>query len=851
MLELKNICKTYGEGDSAVEALKNINLSFRKSEFVAILGPSGCGKTTMLNILGGLDRYTSGDLLIDGKSTELFKPFEWDAYRNNCVGFVFQNYNLIMHQTILENVELALSLSGVSAKERKEKAIAALETVGLGDIVGKKPNQLSGGQMQRVAIARAIVNDPEIILADEPTGALDSKNSVQIVELLQEISKTRLVVMVTHNDNLADTYATRIIRMLDGEITDDSMEYIPTAEEYAELNIDTEVEQEPNVEGMDAKEATKVLTKHKKEQDKRKKAKLKSTSMGFNTAFKLSLRNLFTKKGRTFMTAFAGSIGIIGIALVMSISNGFNLYIENMQKNVLGQYPIAIQQSHLDMEGAMNMKPSFDNKEELEKFPDSPIITVPDEETNMQKLGELIHYNRITSEYVDYVKKMDSNLYSEISLDYALKMNLLTEVKENGTHKGYEKITFNSGDLISNMIGGNNNRFFEMVNDDFMKANYDVVAGDYPKDWNQIVLVVNQYNQLSSKVLQTFKFDVDKKQFNYDDIIGKSFKIINNNDWYEEELTEGNGVTGPHFAEKEDLQAMYQKGEELKIVGIVRVREDADINLYSTGLLYRKELTEKVLADNRNSEFGKRQLKEDTYNLATGRPYAELTLSGNPMIDGLMGIQEHKKEITLQSLGLSDNPTNIYIYPKTFEGKDEITAYLDKYNEKYENSVIDTEKAKAIYYNDPSAIMTDTMLSIVNIISIVLVCFASISLVVSSIMIGIITYVSVVERTKEIGILRSIGARKKDISRVFNAETIIIGFGAGLLGVIVSYLLTIPLSAIIKALAKGYVTTNLAVLSPLVALILVVISMALTFIAGLIPSRIAAKKDPVTALRAE
>ena len=866
MLELKKIRKVYGEGDSAVEALKGVSLAFRKSEFVAILGPSGCGKTTMLNILGGLDRYTSGDLLINGKSTALFKPYEWDAYRNNCVGFVFQNYNLIMHQTILENVELALALSGVSPKERKRRATLALEEVGLKDHINKKPNQLSGGQMQRVAIARAIVNNPEIILADEPTGALDSKNSTQIVELLREIAKTRLVVMVTHNDNLAIDYASRTIKMLDGEIIDDTNPFVPTVEDYnialgvnvsnqenqgeqksEDFNILTYEEQAPNVEGLSEKEAKNKIKKFEKDMQKKKKAKLKSTSMSMFTAFKLSLQNLFTKKGRTIVTAFAGSIGIIGIALVLSISNGFNLYIEKMQSDVLGQYPISISQQHFDMQNFMMPTPPSNAGNKPDRFPDDDIITIPGGVgLNIDFLASLVHYNKITPEYIEYINQMDKNLYSDITYDYALNMNLINKVEKDGKTT-YERIEFPPTSMVDTFLG-TTNPFYQMVNDDFMKQNYEVINGTYPTKHNEVVLLVDSYNQINKSVIEKFHFDIEGDSFKFSDIVGQTFRLVPNNYWYGERV-------GNKYNVNEPSKAMYDKSEEIKIVGIMRIREDANISLYSSGILYRPELATHIINDNINSEFGKAQLSEDTYNLATGEKIDGLKFSPLPIgadagdIDKLLNLDHADKvEITLQSLGLSKNPTNILIYPKTFEGKEDIRAYLDAYNDKFPDfTLIDN----GIYYNDPSAIMTETMLQIVNIISIVLVSFAGVSLVVSSIMIGIITYVSVVERTKEIGILRSIGARRMDIRRVFNAESTIIGASAGILGVAIAYILTIPLNFIFKALAKGMLLTNISVLNPIAALILVVISVSLTFISGLIPANIASKKDPVTSLRAE
>ncbi len=836
MLQLNDIRKVYGEGENAVEALKGVDLAFRKSEFVSILGPSGCGKTTMLNILGGLDRYTSGDLMIDGKSTQLFKAFEWDAYRNNCVGFIFQNYNLITHQSILENVELALALSGVSTQERRRRATAALAEVGLGNMLGKKPNQMSGGQMQRVAIARAIVNNPEIILADEPTGALDSVNSVQIIELLQEVAKNRLVVMVTHNDDIAAKYSTRIIKMLDGEIVDDSDHYVPTEEDLVSTDMIYTEEAAPIVDGLDENTAKKILAKHKKQQIKKQKAVLNKTSMSIGTSFRLSVKNLFTKKGRTFMTAFAGSIGIIGIALVMSISNGFNIYMEDMQKNMLGQYPISIMQEHMNMEGIMS-PPQFVAGEK-DRFPDNDIITVPEsEDSNMNDMiSQVFHYNKITQEYMDYISEMPEELYAEISYKYAMNPNLITK-KSDGSFNAVEFKT----DPITAMMYGTPNLFNELASDAFMTEQYEVLEGNYPTSKNEIVLLVNEFNEISEALYEGFGYDT-KENFTFKDVIGQEFSMIGNDSWY------GDRVGNQYERNINFNQDMFDNGTNLKIVGVMRIKKDASVKLYQEGVLYHPDLTPFALNDSINSKIGKAQAEEKVWDLATGKKIKDIELEGAIVVPGsLLGMTDaDRHHITMQRLGASTVAKDIIIYPNSFEGKDELKEYLDEFN-----LLSNQPEKKHILYNDPSTIMTDMMGQIVSIISIVLVAFASVSLFVSSIMIGIITYVSVVERTKEIGILRSIGARKVDIGRVFNAETTMIGFAAGAIGIIISYLLTIPINIIIKAVSNGAVITNLSVLNPLVALVLVVISVVLTFLAGIIPSSIAAKKDPVKALRSE
>ncbi len=872
MLQLKDIVKDYGSDDNIVHALKGVTLSFRNSEFVAILGPSGCGKTTMLNIIGGLDRYTSGDVLINGKSTTTFKNADWDAYRNNYVGFIFQNYNLINHQTILENVELALTLSGINAKERKARATEALAKVGLADLVHKKPNQLSGGQMQRVAIARALVNNPEIILADEPTGALDSKNSVQIMDLLKEIAKERLVIMVTHNDQLAADYSTRIIKMLDGEVLEDTMAYEPTAEELENLTFFVE-EPVPDISGLNDKDSKKVLKAFEKDQNKKKKASVKKTSMNLWTAFKLSLKNLFSKRSRTFLTAFAGSIGIIGIALVLAVNNGFGLYIADMQQTMLGQYPISVQQLYMDMASAMNPMGQNNGNDKLEKFPNTDKITVP---SNNMVIGIYsgIHYNRINQNYIDYIEAIDKNIISEISYTYAMSMNLITETGKDGDKK-YKKVDFKSADPIIEMMMGSDNRFLEMVSDDFMKANYDVVKGDYPTEPNQIALVVNQYNQLSKSVLSQFHFDddLDLSNLKYGDFLGREFRVVQYDNWYDS--IEIDGVKRYKSPQDSKLEGLYKDikddAHKIKVTAVMRVKEGSPMSMYNTSVLYRKELREQIVAENLKSEVVKAQLEEYAKAKADST-YKEKSvfLGENDQVidvppflfdlDGIPGFGEEGKvetpanpfyldvderhEVFMQKIGASTMPNNIYVYPKSFENKDSVKAYMDKYNN-------NKREEDRIQYMDASGMMLDMVKEIIDIVSIVLVCFASISLVVSSIMIGIITYVSVVERTKEIGVLRAIGARKIDIGNVFNAETATIGISSGLMGVIISALLSIPINIIIKHFAKGYVATNIVVLSPVAGIVLILISTLLTLIAGLIPANIAAHKDPVLALRSE
>lgn len=867
MLQLKEIVKDYGSDETIVHALKGVTLSFRNSEFVAILGPSGCGKTTMLNIIGGLDRYTSGDVLINGKSTTIFKNNDWDAYRNNYVGFIFQNYNLINHQTILENVELAMTLSGITAKERKARATEALAKVGLDGQLHKKPNQLSGGQMQRVAIARALVNNPEIILADEPTGALDSKNSVQIMDILKEIAKERLVIMVTHNDDLATEYSNRIIKMLDGEVLEDTNPYEPTKEDMESITFFVE-DPAPDVSALSEQEGKKVLKLFEKEQKKKKKATVKKTSMSLFTAFKLSLKNLFSKRNRTFLTAFAGSIGIIGIALVLAVNNGFNLYIADMQQTMLGQYPISVQQMYMDMNTMMNpMGPTNTNK--AERFPDTDKITVP---SNNMALGLYsgLHYNRINDDYINYIENIDKNIISEISYTYAMSMNLITETGSEGNKK-YKKVAFTSIDPILEIMMGSDNRFMEMVGDEYMKGNYDVVQGNYPTKPNQIALVVNEYNQISRSVLNQFNFldDLDINNLKYGDFIGRKMRIIKYDDWYD---SSSGKFLPPDDKDTAKLKSLYDnctdKEHELEITAVMRVKKGSPMSLYSTSVLYRKELREQIVAENLTSKMVKAQ-NEEYKKAKADKNYNEVSvITGeeiNPLLIDVKGIPgfdtgdsgyvnselnpfylnvDERHEVYMQKIGASLMPNNIFVYPKSFDAKDEVKAYMDAYN----NNKVKDDK---IQYMDASGIMLDMVKQIIDIVSIVLVCFASISLVVSSIMIGIITYVSVVERTKEIGVLRAIGARKIDIGNVFNAETATIGISAGVMGVVIAALLSWPINAIIKHFAQGYVVGSIVLLSPVAGIVLVLVSTLLTIIAGLIPASIAAKKDPVTALRSE
>ena len=785
MLKLIGINKIYKAGDMEVHALKNINLEFRESELVAVLGPSGCGKTTMLNIVGGLDKYTSGDLIINGISTKEYVDSDWDAYRNSTIGFVFQNYNLISHLTVIENVELALTLSGVSASERRARAEQALKEVGLETQFNKKPNQLSGGQMQRVAIARALVNNPDIVLADEPTGALDSVTSVQIMELLKEVAKTRLVIMVTHNGDLADRYANRIIRLLDGEIISDTNP------------IDSE-----------------ILTENVARRPKK-------TSMSFITAFKLSLKNLFTKKLRTFVTAFAGSIGIIGVALILALSSGFSAYIEKMQTDTLSSFPLAITSSAFDVSNLMSMLQVPD----AEEYPEAHEIYV---NKVMDKLSSLYQSNDITDEYVEEaIKTIDPSLTYGIVYTNGINFNIFTKK----SYPGFNRIT---------RIGS---EWVQLVdNNDFINSQYDVLAGKLPTAYNELVLCVDEYNQVTDvELLQSLGILSGKDSYTFDEIMNLEFKLLTNDAVYSR-VDSGEKT---RFTRADDVtQEVYDAGITLKIVGIVRVNQDTATGSISGTVGYHKDLQDYVLRyETENpSEIVTWQKNNPDINCFTGNLYLDEAREENPTAsDNFLQKEADKARVSnLASLGAVSTPQAISIYPVDFESKELIKAHLDAYNE--------TEGNTPVYYSDMMGLMVEAMNVLVDAISYVLIAFTSISLVVSSIMIGVIISVSVLERTKEIGILKAIGARKKDISRVFNAESLLVGFAAGALGVIITLLLSIPLNILLSSLTT---INGLVALNPWHALLLVAISMLLTFIAGLVPSRSAAKKDAVVALRSE
>ncbi len=873
MLKLVGIKKDYALGDTQVPALKGVDIEFRSNEFVSILGPSGCGKTTLLNIIGGLDRYSDGDLIIDEKSTKLYKDSDWDTYRNHTIGFIFQSYNLIPHQSVLSNVELALTLSGVSKAERRKRAIDALEKVGLLDQIHKKPNQMSGGQMQRVAIARALVNNPDVLLADEPTGALDSETSVQIMELLKEIAKDKLVIMVTHNPDIAEEYSTRIIRLLDGKVISDTSPYIQETDD----------------------------------EQKKDNKKTKKPSMSFFTALSLSLNNLLTKKARTFLTSFAGSIGIIGIALILSLSNGVNAYIERVEEETLSSYPITIEEAGMDMSGLADdlMGEVEATEKEPDKIYSNNIMT---EMMSTMINGISVNNLEAFKEYLDKTDELDPYI-SDIQYSYSTDLNIYTLDGEHiNPNQIFNKLMASMGSDIdtntspmgSGMMMSNSEVWHQLSNnDELLDKQYEVVSGRLPEAYNEVVIVVNSNNQISDYTLYSLGLKdsaeleemmekakkgekieaTEETSYTYKEILNLEFKLLLNSDYFEKNQ---NGTWTDKTDDSLFITTQLENAEKVKVVGILRPSEES-VNEQTSGFVgYKKELMETLINRVNDSEIVRAQKENEKINVLTGQPfetdydnmtYAQVLgyISTLPTeqqqqymgyISSMKAQGKTEDEITklfadsmkaqsknatydsnLALMGVSNlnKPSTINIYPKDFESKENISHIIDKYNQ-------NAEESEQIKYTDYIGLMMSSVTTIINAISYILIAFVSISLVVSSIMIGIITYISVLERTKEIGILRAMGASKKDISRVFNAETLIVGFVAGALGIGVTLLLLIPANAIIKALTD---IGGLAQLPVQGGIILVIISMVLTFIAGLIPSKIAAKKDPVTALRTE
>ena len=769
MLKVKNLKKSYKTGDFVQHALEGVSIDFRENEFVSILGPSGSGKTTLLNIIGGLDRYDSGDLIINNKSTKKFKNRDWDSYRNSCIGFIFQSYNLISHISVLDNVTMGLILSGMNKKRAKNKALKLLDKVGLKEHAHKKPNQLSGGQMQRVAIARALANDPKVILADEPTGALDSKTSVQIMELIKEIAEDKLVIMVTHNPELAKNYSTRIIELSDGKLISDSNPIKETEEDSKDI-------------------------------------KIKKTKMSFLTALKLSFNNIKTKKGRTLITAFASSIGIIGIALILSLSHGFQLQIDQFESDSLAQMPIVISPTTavVDEETQKRLKDtyavsdkSYTKKKEIYALVDQTSI---------------LHYNKLDLDYVNYIKNIDQKLIGGVMYNRATNLNMLHKNVKTGAVENIDT------SMMMFQLPEKNDGTRPL-----MEENFELIYGKMPTSPNEIVVLVDLNNSLNESILIALGFD-PKKPVKFDDMLKQEFKIVLNDDYYV-----SNGTV---FSRNNDIEGLYnnKNNTTVRITGVIRGKKDNTFAKYSgTGLMNLDSLNEFVVKKNSKSKIVKAQKNAD-YNVLTGDKF-DLTTAA--------GIQA--REQALGYVAAEAAPVSIQIYPRDFDSKDKIVEYLDKYNKNLKDE-------DQIIYMDMAKLISSLSSGIMNGVTIVLVAFSGISLVVSSIMIGIITYISVLERTKEIGILKALGARNKDISRVFNAETFIIGFSSGVIGIVIAVILDIPISMIIEHVTD---LKNCAQLYWLHGVILMTVNIVLTLIGGLIPSRQASKRDPVIALRTE
>lgn len=841
MLQLQHISKVYHTANQEFHALKDISIRFRENEFVSILGQSGSGKTTLLNIIGGLDQYTSGDLLIQGKSTKQFKDRDWDSYRNHTIGFVFQSYNLIGHQTALSNVEIAMTLSGVSKAERKKRAIEALERVGLKDHLYKKPNQMSGGQMQRIAIARALVNNPKVVLADEPTGALDSETSVQIMELLKDIAKERLVIMVTHNPKLAQTYSTRIVQVLDGNILSDSNPYEPTEE---------------------TKQGDIHFTK---------------TKMSFMTALALSFNNLLTKKGRTFLTAFAGSIGIIGIALILALSNGVSDYVKKVQEDTLVSLPLTI--SEQNQSNLLATSPDLSDK----PYKDNNELGVNTVLTNLLKKqigkNDLASFKTYLDEHASEVAK----LTKDIRYQYNLQPYIYASDTSNGIKSILPSNIASEVDTTNQTIKGylqNIDYWSQLSSDEAMlEAQYDVLEGRLPKDKSEIVLIVDEDNQISDLLLYSLrikdpselndakKLDELKSQtYQYSDFIGKTFKaVVNTNRFVKENNQWMNKIDDESY-----MKTQIENGLELTIVGVLRQKEgtSSGVNSPSGGVAYTSALIDYTSEQIQNSDIVKEQEANPTINVFTGKAFAkdpkpfnsaDLTEEEKIQLVKLTPeqqaqyIQQYNEnsaatyEENLAKLGVIDKskPAAIEFYTSSFQQKQELKDFINAYNTAKKDA---GEDDKVLAYSDDIQTIMSSITTMVGVITTVLVGFVAISLIVSSIMIAIITYISVLERTKEIGILRAMGASKKDIRRIFTAETAIEGFISGVLGIAITLLATIPINAVV---AKMTNVENVAQLPWEAALILIGISIVLTMLAGLIPSRIAAKKDPVESLRSE
>ena len=880
MLQLKDIKKDYKTAGTVVHALKGVSLEFRANEFVSVLGASGCGKTTLLNIIGGLDHYTSGDLVIRGVSTKDYTDRDWDVYRNHRIGFVFQSYNLIPHQTVLGNVEIALTIAGCSKEERKKRALDALKRVGLEEQVNKHPNQLSGGQMQRVAIARALVNNPEILLADEPTGALDSTTSVQIMDLIREIAGERLVIMVTHNPELAEKYSSRIVRLQDGLVISDSNPY-DSAQERREL------EARLKKKGITDAQA-KAWKKRKLEKEN---AGSEKAAMAFSTSLGLSARNLRAKKGRTVITSIAGSIGIISVCLVLALSNGFNRYILKTEEDMLSYYPLQITETSIDMTSIMSGMSSSSEMPDLSELDDKVYVN-----SFLTKIAKgMTVTNNLSDDYLSYIEKMDEDLYYAVQYGYGttLSDNLFTGVttgvsadtakqqymslstlkefyiQELNTHASeYAQLSYMVdylGSVVHRMPGTDDltdERYGE-----YIATQYDVVAGQFPQAENEAVLVIGGNNDATDLLLAQLGF-IEEYNFlslfekgestaddyltiSFEDILSKEFTLYYNDSVYSQSTSMVSPFT--YNGEKKSLDATENEGMKIKVSGILRLKDGLTYGCLSGGLNLTEQTVESYIAKNMQSKIV--TWMNDPKNAITmEKDGQKITIYRSPSeylngyyyryIDegtGLEGYLTTDQSRALRSLGGDDSPNSISFYPKDFASKDKILSYLDAWNDSHDES-------ERVTYTDTVGLMMGMVQTMLNAVTYVLVAFTAISLIVSSVMIGVITYVSVVERTKEIGVLRSLGARKRDIKNLFNAETFLIGLFAGIIGVGVTYLLSIPINLIFGALTG---ISSLAALPFYQGLIMVFISIVLTLISGLVPAKSAAKKDPVIALRTE
>ena len=798
MLQLKNITKNYTvTSELTVRALKDISLNFRKNEFVSILGPSGCGKTTLLNIIGGLDRYSDGDLVINGKSTKGFTDYDWDDYRNRSIGFVFQSYNLIPHMNVLENVALSLSIAGESKSKRIERARLALEKVGLGAELKKRPNQLSGGQMQRVAIARAIVNAPDIVLADEPTGALDSETGLQVMELLKEIAKDRLVIMVTHNSELAESYSTRIVKLFDGELVGDSNPY--------------SVEQCEQVDESDNK------TKRRRKR-----------GMSLWTAFLLSARSLNAKKGRAFWTSFAGSIGIFGITIVLAISAGMDRFVLYMQSEAVGDTAITITETAYDVNKIYDVLGDVTGGK---PYPKDTTGVIP---YSGNMFSSMVVHNNITDGYIDYIKDMNGNLTNAVNFTYSVKMNVLQWNNTSGAYVRRSRWSNHARQMIANteLVEDNYNVLYKL-GDDGQPSDYD---GDgYPRDYHEVAIVVDRYNRISTSALEQLGLmerqnDELPAEIPYSQIVGREYKLILNDGWY----TQGsNGLFSEAKAAQYGDLAESEYAVTLRIVSVLRAKNDKATMWLQSGLAYLPSLTEFVLSNSLQSKVALAQLADKDMSVLTGIVFPDLSNYG-------MTSKEELYKEALKNIGAYASPTAISIYPKNAAAKMEIARYLNKWNELNPDNVV--------VYTDYTQVAVNVLNTVIDVVSYVLIAFSAISLLVSTVMISIITYTSVVERTKEIGVLRSIGARKVDIASIFNSETVIIGTIAGVLGVVVSVIIGSIVNAVVSSLlgVNGIVLFSAEIILGMLAL-----SIGLTLLAGLMPAIVAAHKDPVTCLRTD